>query len=452
MEESGTGISEVYAHFTRKQQAAFDAVMDHKYVLYGGARGGGKSRWLRWSLFMLHVYWYQTQGMTGVRSGLFCETYPDLRDRQISKIKLEFPPEIGEVKETQADGLAFFFNEANGGGMMTLRNLDDPSKYQSAEFAAVAVDEVTKNTKETFDILRGSLRWPNIIDTKFLGATNPGGIGHMWVKQLWVDRDFPPELRRIEKEFKFIQSLPADNPHLPESYWDDLKTLPPDLQRAWVYGDWDVFAGQAFPGWRDHLHIIQPFDIPTHWAKWRAVDWGFANPFCCLWFAKEPSLGRTYIYRELYTSGLTDQEQARTIRDMTPETGVTITYADPAMWQRKNREGEIYSTADEYYENGIALERADNDRLSGKRKVDRMLMNMPDGKPGIQVFSTCANLTRTLPALAYDKTRVEDVDTKQEDHAYDTLRYGISNLDAQIYIAPEPEYDTTNMELLEDII
>ena len=368
MEESGTGISEVYAHFTHKQQLAFDAVMDHKYILYGGARGGGKSRWLRWALFMLHIYWYQNQGRVGVRSGLFCETYPDLRDRQISKIKLEFPPEIGEVKETQADGLAFFFNEANGGGMMTLRNLDDPSKYQSAEFAAVGVDELTKNTKDTFDILRGSLRWPNIINTKFLSATNPGGIGHMWVKQLWIDRDFPPEMQKISNEFKFIQSLPADNPHLPEAYWDDLRTLPPDLQRAWVYGDWDVFAGQAFPGWRTHLHVIDPFDIPVHWPKWRAVDWGFANPFCCLWLTKDPSIGRIYIYRELYTSGMTDRDQARTIRDMTPEVGVVFTYADPAMWQRKNREGEIYSTADEYYEEGIALERADNDRLSGKRK------------------------------------------------------------------------------------
>ena len=426
--------------------------MDHKYVLYGGARGGGKSRWLRWSLFMLHVYWYQTQGRVGVRSGLFCETYPDLRDRQISKIKLEFPPEIGEVKETQVDGLAFFFNEANGGGMMTLRNLDDPSKYQSAEFAAVAVDEVTKNTKDTFDILRGSLRWPQIIDTKFLGATNPGGIGHMWVKQLWIDRDFPPEMQKIANEFKFIQSLPSDNPHLPQSYWDDLKTLPPDLQRAWVYGDWDVFAGQAFSGWREHLHVIQPFDIPAHWPKWRAVDWGFAEPFCCLWITKEPNLGRVYIYRELYTSGMTDREQARTIRDMTPEVGVTITYADPAMWQRKNREGEIYSTADEYYSEGIALERADNDRLSGKRKIDRMLTSLPDGKPGIQVFSICTNLIRTLPALAYDRVRVEDVDTKQDDHVYDTLRYGLSNIDAQIYVEPETEYDHANLELLEDII
>lgn len=105
------GVTEIYDHFTLKQQMAFDAVMEFRDVLYGGARGGGKSRWLRWALFMLHVYWYQVLGLIGVRSGLFCETYPDLRDRQISKIKLEFPAEIGSVKETQADGLAFFFNE-----------------------------------------------------------------------------------------------------------------------------------------------------------------------------------------------------------------------------------------------------------------------------------------------------------------------------------------------------
>jgi len=440
------------AGFTEKQRSAIEATYKHRFVLYGGARGGGKSRLLRWWLLEYLLNCYKKHGMSNVHVGLFCETYPDLRDRQISKIKQEFPVYFGRVKETKEEGLGFHLEDKYGGGVIALRNLDDPSKYQSAEWAAIGVDELTMNTKETFDILRGSLRWVGLNRPGFMGATNPGGIGHMWVKQLWIDRDFPQELKKIEHEFKFVQSLPTDNSHLSESYWDDLRTLPPDLQRAWVYGDWDVFAGQAFPGWRSHLHVIEPFELPAHWPRWRAVDWGFAAPFCCLWFAKDPTSGRIYVYRELYTSGMTDQEQAKTIRDMTPEMGVTITYADPAMWQRKNREGEIYSTADEYYEQGIALEKADNDRLSGKRKVDRMLMSLPDGKPGLQVFSTCTNLIRTLPALAYDRAKVEDVDTKQEDHAYDTLKYGLSNYDAQVYVTPEPEYDHSNMELLEDII
>lgn len=421
------GVSEILDHFTPKQLEAFETLFTHRYVLYGGARGGGKSRWLRWSLLVLLIYYWQVMGLRNVRVALFCETYPDLRDRQITKIQKEFPPALGELKATQAEGLGFYLTEENGGGAILLRNLDDPSKYQSAEFAVVAIDELTKSGVDTFNILRGSLRFPGITHTLFVAATNPGGPGHLWVKSYWLDSDFPPELQPLARQFAFIQSLPADNPHLTQTYWDDLNSLPDDLRRAWVYGDWDVFAGMAFSGWDRLQHVIEPFEIPDYWVKWRAVDWGFAAPWCCLWFAKDSRTGRLYVYREAYHKGLTDSEQAQMIVSMTPEVNVFTTYADPAMWQRKEVRGIISSSADEYGRHGVPLTRADNDRLSGKRKVDRILLPLPDGKPGIQIFSTCKNLIRTLPALPYDDVKIEDVDTKAEDHAYDALRYGLTN-------------------------
>jgi len=147
--------------FLPKQWEAWDKIWLHRYVLYGGSRGPGKSYWLRRSLLSLHIYW-AAMGLRDVTTGLFCETYPELRDRQISKIKQEFPLWLGEVKSTQEAGLGFYIREDYGGGMIALRNLDDPSKYQSAEFAAIGVDELTKSTKQTFDILRGSLRWPGL--------------------------------------------------------------------------------------------------------------------------------------------------------------------------------------------------------------------------------------------------------------------------------------------------
>lgn len=420
----GTGITELM-NFFKKQDTALDAMYTHRYVLYGGSRGPGKSYWLRWSMLFFVIHQLVKNHIPGVKVGLFCEDYPTLKDRQISKITKEFPLWIGEVKSTQEDGLGFFLRENLGSGMIALRNLDKPEKYQSAEFAAVGVDELTKNLYDTFNILRGSMRWPGIEHTVFAGATNPGDIGHMWVKGIWIDRIFPPELRKKADQFKFIRALPADNPYLAQSYWDELNSLPEPLRTAWVDGDWDVFVGQALPAWRHDRHVVEPFEIPAHWPRWRAVDWGFSSPFCCLWFAKDTMRNRTYIYREAYGRQLSDREQALLIKDMTYG-NIELTYADPSMWQSREYVGLTTSTADEYMAEGVPLTRADNDRLSGKRKVDRLLMDRADGYPGLQIFSTCKNLIRTLPALPFDETRTEDVDTDAEDHGYDALRYGLS--------------------------
>jgi hypothetical protein len=405
-------------HFTPKQLEATEAADAHRYTLYGGARGPGKSYWLRWWLlrFLLRQ---AGQGMEGVRAMLACEDYPALNDRHLSKVQFEFPDWLGTY-----NGQEHEFRLSVGGGVLCFRNLDKPAKYQSAEFAAIGVDELTKNTSLTFNILRGSLRWPGIEDTRFVAATNPGDVGHLWVKQYWIDGIFPPELEPFRDEFSFVRALPKDNPYLSQSYWNELNSLPADLSRAWVHGDWDVFAGQAFGQWMRHRHVIEPRELPTAWPRWRCVDWGYVKPFCCLWLCQDPDSGRVYVYRELYAAGLTDREQARKVKEMTAER-VLWTLADPSMWTKKTHEGLTFSTADEYQAEGVTLEPADNDRLTGVRRVRQALQDGLDGTPMLQVFSTCANLIRTLPALPYDGRNVEDVDTDAEDHAYDALRYGL---------------------------
>lgn len=424
-------VTDIIGQMTERQRAATEAVFKHDYVLYGGARGGGKSWWLRWLGVVLLLHWHFNRGMKNVRIGLFCDTYPDLVDRQVSKIEVEFPKWLGELRESQAHGLAFHLPESYGGGIIALRNLDKPGKYKSAEFAAILVDQLEENTQDKFDILRGSKRWPGIDHPKFVASANPGGVGHGWVKRLWLDRDFPPELRNpvdFSPQFVFVPALPTDNPHLSRNYWDELRSLPPDLARAWVDGDWNVFEGQAFGQFRPHEHIIKPFDVPRWWPRWRAIDWGYSAPFCCMWLTKNPDNSRVFAYRELYESGLTDRQQARAIREYTQrDEQIRTTFADPSMWSSKTQGFSVTSTADEYAAEGVPLTRADNDRLSGKRKIDRALGMLPDGKPGLLIFETCTNLIRTLPALPYDKRNVEDVDTNAEDHAYDALRYGFSD-------------------------
>jgi phage terminase large subunit len=436
--------------FTDRQQEATDALFTHRYILYGGARGGGKSWWLRWALVYMLLFWYFAHGLKRVRVGLFCGSYPELRDRQISKINAEFPAWLGEVKETKEDGLCFFMREDYGGGQIALRNLDDPSKYKSGEFAIIAIDELTSlPNKSTFDILRGSLRWPGIPEghTIFMAATNPDGVGNLWVRELWIDRIFPPEMEEAADEFIFVQSLPADNPYLDKQYWADLRTQPADVQRAWIEGDWYVFTGQVFPFSRAR-HVITPCEIPGHWMRITGTDWGYAAPFCTLWAAKDPDTGRVMVYREAYEKGLLDSRQAELIKQMeSPGETIRKRYADPSMWTKSTRTDNPTSSYDTYLAHGIYLTPAVNDRLNGKRKVGALIeKELGDGRPGLLVFATCTNLVRTLPSLTYDKTQVEDVNSAGEDHAYDALRYLLTD-DREHQAAQKPKQQNPWMKL-----
>jgi len=247
--------------FTERQLEAKQALKDGaRYLLYGGARGGGKSRFLRWILVNLLLRWYKTLGLKNVRVGLFCEDYPALYDRQLSKVEVEFPEEMGKFNREHKE---FRLSPAYGSGVICFRNLDDPSKYMSAEFAAVAVDELTKNLIDVFNILRGSLRWPGIDDVRFLAASNPGEKGHLWVKQLFIDRIFPPELEPYADQFAYVKALPTDNPYNADSYIEMLKGLPPKTRKAWLEGNWDVFEGQVFEEWDAEVHVLEEFKPPT---------------------------------------------------------------------------------------------------------------------------------------------------------------------------------------------
>ncbi len=415
------------------QMQANQLLQDHDYVLYGGSRGPGKSYWLRWKAIELLVQWYRDTGIKGITGGLFCETFPALKDRHLSKIEKEVPSFIGTLKDSKAHGLALHLVQGLGGGILRLGNLDDPSKYQSAEFALIAVDELTKNLYNTFDELRGSMRYPGIAKPKFLAATNPGGIGHLWVKALWVDSDFSghPHLEKVKHLFAFVRALPGDNPHLTKEYYDQvLGTLAPELQKAWRDGSWDVFQGQVFSEWDPTRHIYTPRNIPPHWLRRRGIDPGYKKPACCLWGATDPHTGRLYIYREAYGAGQTDEDMARLIKAASHDESYQVSFADPALWQPKNMQGIITSGADEFAAEGIPLMKGDNRRLNGKAKVHRILADLPDGMPGLVISAVCKNLIRTLPALPYSQKagKLEDVDTEAEDHAYDALRYLLSSL------------------------
>src|SRR3990167_7554226 len=137
--------------FFPKQIEELGATKRFKYVLFGGSVGSGKSYWIRWTVIYWLMYYFKKYGIRGVRAGVFCEDYPSLNDRHLTKVKFEFPSWLGTFNESKHE---FTLAPKWGSGIVAFRNLDDPSKYLSVEFAVIAIDEINRNPKTTFDMLR----------------------------------------------------------------------------------------------------------------------------------------------------------------------------------------------------------------------------------------------------------------------------------------------------------
>lgn len=413
--------------------------------------------------FILNAY--AKFGVRDVRVGLFTEDYVSLKDRQLSKIATEFPSWLGEMREDRALGLIFKLKDCYGGGFIALRNLDDPSRYDSTEFAAIGIDELTKDKMSVFDQLRKRLRWPIDLDKPHFpcggklnlgtdeapewrhcpvlshhdqpafvhplaGATNPGGPGHGWVKKIFVDRDFPPELRDYAEQFAFVKALAKDNRYNPPDYYKDLKSLPPKMAKAYADGDWNIFEGQFFDEWREDYHVCEPFDIPAFWTKIWAGDWGFfPDYFCGLWAAMSPD-GDIWIYREVYDRRITASQWARILGEKTGNEVLQYRKLDATAWTTSSKNKEGTSIGDEFIAAGWDVSPANNDRHNGWARIREFLAWLEDSqgnliiKPRVHVFKNCKNLIRTMPILIHDENNVEDVQKQGlEDHAPSALRY-----------------------------
>lgn len=423
-------------NFTPRQKEALKALESSKYLLYGGAMGGGKSYWLRWTIARHLAYLCKTYKTTGVVGAIFCEDYPSLKDRQVGKIAREFPEWLGELHSDHKEhGRAFIAKPEYGGWVLALRNLDDASKYKSAEFAIIGIDELTKNQKDVFDDLKTRLRWTGIPsdECKFLGATNPGEIGHAWVKKWWIDRDFEEEMLKEAPLFYFIGAKATDNPHLDEKYISVLDSLPEDKRKAYRDGDWNVFKGQYFNEWRESLHVVEPWSLPVTYRRFICGDYGYSAPSAVYWCAVD-SDGVIYVYRELYVREHTYEQLTDKIVSLTqPGEKIDFWVFDPAIWAKKG-DSELSGAEKMIFRyrdltgHGVHLIQGNNDRINGWGQVREYLK--PFSRNGqtlakLQVFRTCDVLIRTLPSLVYDKHRVEDVDSDGEDHGPDGIRYGI---------------------------
>jgi hypothetical protein len=226
---------------------------------------------------------------------------------------------------------------------------------------------------------------------------------------------------------RFIPAKLQDNPYLMQTddYLIMLSSLPDVQRKQFLEGDWDAYEDSSFPEFNREIHVLENFDIPNNWMRFRAADWGYSSPACCLWFAVDHD-NVMYVYRELYTQRITADEFARQVLDL--EYGEYIRYGilDSSTWANRGDIGP--SIAETMIKEGCRWrpsDRSPRSRVNGKIEIHKRLkINEDTGEPNLYILSNCKNLLRTLPMLPLDKNNSEDVDTKAEDHAYDALRYG----------------------------
>ena len=330
--------------------------------------------------------------------------------------------------------------------------------YLGAQADDIIIDQAEQITEDEYNKLKGSNRATvdGIVPTMRLSA-NPGGIGHGWVKRLFIDSGVAAGERYelnlgtdavpVWVSHRFVPSKVWDNQELLKrdpQYLNNLRSLGGSLAQAWIEGIWDQFSGQFFNEWSYDHHVCEPFKVPSDWPRWHATDWGLSDPSCTLWGTRSPT-GRVYIYRERYEAERTIDQQALKIRLWSGEERFRNRVLDPSCW---SREANGRDKASQYAQAGVPMAKANNDRKAGWAKLRELLawtpahtepdvasglmLPVPYQPPTLQVFNTCSNLIRTLPNMIHDTTDPEDMKKTHGvngDHAVDTLRYLVMSMD-----------------------
>lgn len=402
-----------------------------KYTCFGGARGGGKS-WCTQRKPPMLAYQY-----AGIKILVLRREYGDMENSVITPMLKCLA--IGSYQYNKTDHMLTFVN----GSTIKFGNMPGygaavEGKYQGQEYDVLFIEEATQFLESEFRGLCAMVRGANKFPKRVYLTCNPGGVGHNWVKRLWVDRKFKPG--EDPKDYLFIPATVDMNKDLMESnpdYIRQLELLPEDKRRAHRYGDWNALAGTYFDEFTDGVHTCNPFPIPRDWAKYRAFDYGL-DMFFCLWIAVDPG-GRCYVYRQYAEANLVVSDAARIQLEKTPaDEHIHFSIAPPDMWARNRESGKTQATM--FGENGVGLMKADNNRKQGWSALKEMFKIQEDGKPGLMIFATCETLIECIKCLMHDDSDPNDVSKKPHEitHGPDALRYF-----AQTYVLP-------GMQIVED--
>ncbi len=410
-------------------------------VLYGGAKGGGKSYALRaWAVRYCMTY-------PGARVVLFRQSYRQLEETHIISIQQEVPASLAHYSSKSHD-LIF-----KNGSILHLRFCEkdeDARSYDTMEMDAILLDELTHFTQFIYTYLTSRCRstkpwWPG---PRIRAGATPLGRGHDWVKTRWRvggNKSVEPgavwagPVAEGGMTRQYIPAKVTDNDTLMKAdpnYTERLRALSYEEYQA-AMGNWEVFMGQFFIRWRPELHVVKPFDIPPDWDRFLCVDYGYGAPYAALWFARPPGTQVAYFYREQYGEGVTLSEQVYRAKQATVDSSETLraVVLDPSIFSKVNVKGEqIESMADDWKKGFVGIApvlKGNNERVPGWRLMREMIdwTEDPTGRisspPRFFVFDNCVNLAKYIPSLIVDDHNVEDVDSDGEDHAPDAARYGL---------------------------
>jgi len=436
-------------------------ITDSNELLYGGAAGGGKSYLLRASA----IHWCTK--VPGLMCYLFRRHYPDLMSNHMEGPS-SFRQLLAPLVQTGQCNIVQMEIRFDNGSKIFLRHCgheNDLMIYQGAEIHLLLMDELTHFTESMYRFLRGRVRLGSFVPPypfeaalpRIVCASNPGGIGHHWVKKTWVDagREFIWLAPKIEGGMRrqFLPATTRDNPTLLKNdplYLERLEGLgDPALVKAMLEGDWNVVAGSMFGDkFRYDRHVIKPFPIPATWEIWRGGDDGYSAPASIHWLTENPDTGTVYVIGEIYKTGMLPAQLASAT--IHRDKHIRIAWDEDVIeFNQEQLTGEMDSAAfsdtgtgrpsraKQMNEHGTLwypVQKGSGSRVMRVHMMHKALSDNPreeigrDGrhKPGLQIFNHCTELIRTLPTLPVDDRDPEDVDPESETHAFDSVTYGMT--------------------------
>ena len=403
----------IYGAPSEKQKQFFASRA--RFTAYGGARGGGKSWALRRKLAAMCLRY------DGIRCLLVRRTMPELKSNHV----LPFLREYGEFISYSESDKCLSFPNSSKIYLGYCAADSDALRYQGQEYDVIAIDEATQMNEYRFSIFKACLRGVGNFPRRMYLTCNPGGIGHSWVKRLFVDRDF--RANENPDDYNFIPALVFDNKALTEAdpdYVRSLETLPERLRDAWLYGHWDVFEGQFFPEFDSAIHVCKSSELPHNMKYFASLDYGF-DMLAALLLGIDQD-GRLYVIKEYLCGGLTLSEAAQKVSELCRPYPVEYAVASPDLWNRRQDTGKSGFEIMQNVSGMPPMICADNRRIPGWR-VLREHLSHKSSPPKLKICCVCGELIHSLSALLCDSARPEDASDEPHaiTHAPEALRYAV---------------------------